>query len=57
MEITIKRPVTKLSESNAFKINKKITPKVIDEERKIFFKKILKVEVSDKYKDAKNGMI
>lgn len=53
----VKATVTKFSESSAFKINKKINPKVIDKERKIFFKKILKVDNNAKYKDVKKGMI
>lgn len=53
----IKAPLTRFNKSNAFKINKKIIPKLIDKERKIFLKKILKVNINAKNNDIKNGRI
>jgi len=48
-----KIPVTKFKESKAFKISKKIKPKDKEAEMEIFFRKIFKVNIKDKYKGVK----
>lgn len=54
---TIIAPVTKFSESNALSIKRKIIPKDIDDDKKIFFKKILMVKLIAKKNGVKNPKI
>ncbi len=55
--MTIIVPVTKLSESKALSINKKIIPIEIEDDNKIFFKKILMVRLIAKNNGIKNPNI
>jgi len=55
--MTIKIPVTILSESKALSINRKIKHKAKERAIKIFLKKMLKVNVIAKNKDTKNRAI
>lgn len=52
----VRMPVTRLRELRALRTSRKTKPKEIEEDDKIFFKKILKVNINAKYKGAKNGI-
>lgn len=54
MVTTIKDPVTKFKESKACRVSKKINPKAIDEDVRIFLKNRLMLKETAKNRGRKN---
>lgn len=52
----VKIPVTRFKESKALRISREIIPKEIEEDIRIFLKKILKVNTNTKNSGIKNSI-